>query len=96
MLTYYIYGSTNRSKKYDIYDNNDKKLLSFGATGYYDFPTHQDEARKERYIKRHQKEDWTDLNKAGTWARFILWNKPTMNESILDMEHRFKIKIITH
>ena len=95
MNTYHIWGSTNKSKKYDIY-YNDKKLLSFGATGYSDFPTHQDEARKERYIKRHQKEDWTDLNKAGAWAKGVLWNKPTIRESILDMEHRFKIKIITH
>ena len=96
MLTYHICRSSNKSKKYDIYSDDDEKILSFGASGYSDFPTHNDEARKERYIKRHKKEDWDDINKAGTWARFILWNKPTIRESILDMEHRFKIKIISH
>ena len=96
MLTYHIWRSTNKNKKYDVYSIDGEKILSFGASGYSDFPTHQDEARKERYIKRHQKEVWGDINKSGTWARFILWNKPTIRESILDMEHRFKIKIITH
>jgi hypothetical protein len=95
MTTFILHNSKSKSKKYDVYEYNTlKKVISFGASEYSDYPTHKDEARKEQYLKRHQKEDWNDLNKAGTWARFILWNKPTIRESILDMEHRFKIKII--
>jgi len=80
----------------------DKKLLAvspdgfkihFGASGYADYTTHKDEKRKMQYMERHKKEDWTDLYKAGTWARFILWNKKTLSDSIRDMENKFGIKI---
>jgi len=96
MTIFILNKSKSKSKKYDVYEYNTlKKVVSFGASGYSDYPTHKDEARKERYLKRHQKEDHGDLSKAGTWARFILWNKPSLEESILDMEHRFRIKILT-
>ena len=78
------------------------KVIYFGQTGYRDFtlmsanpeikegePNHI----KEIYLKRHKAEDWSDLSKAGCWARYILWNLPTMEESARDMEDRFNIKI---
>lgn len=49
---------------------------------------------KEIYLKRHGKEDWTDLKKAGTWSRYITWNKPTMEESAKDMSEKFGIRIL--
>jgi hypothetical protein len=33
------------------------------------------------------------LDMAGTWALYILWNKPTLEESIRDMENKFGINI---
>ena len=70
------------------------KSLHFGAKGYQDYLIHKDDNRKENYIKRHQvNEDWSDLTKAGTFSRFLLWNKPSLSDSIKDMEKRFKIKI---
>jgi hypothetical protein len=72
---------------------NGKKIW-FGAAGYEDYTMHKNPARKFRYITRHSiREDWTDLGKSGTWARFILWNKPTLEESARDMEKQFNIKI---
>ena len=78
------------------------KVIYFGQSGYRDFtlmsanpeikegePNHI----KEIYLKRHKGEDWSDLSKAGSWARYILWNLPTMEESARDMEDRFNIKI---
>mgnify|MGYP003681829816 CR=1 FL=1 len=47
--------------------------------------------------RKHKKnEDWTKsgLHSSGFWARWILWNLPTISESIKDVEKRFKIKII--
>lgn len=66
----------------------------FGATGYSDFTIHKDEERKQRYIARHEKnENWNDLRTAGTWSRFILWNRPTIKESIKNMETKFYVKM---
>jgi hypothetical protein len=97
-----LYNSKLPTKKYDAiiyyYDSNkiiNQKKINFGAKGYSDYTIHKDPKRKDNYIKRHQvNEDWSDLEKAGTWSRYILWNKPTLNQSIKDMEQRFKVKII--
>jgi hypothetical protein len=89
---YYLYRSTRKGKKLMVIHKG--KTIHFGATDYEDFIIHKDEARKSRYINRHSGEDWDDLNKAGSWARWILWNLPTLKDSIKDMEKRFNIRII--
>jgi hypothetical protein len=69
-----------------------EKIVHFGAKGYDDFTTSLSEVKKEAYIKRHQvREDWKDPYKAGTLSRYILWNKPTIKESITDYKKRFKL-----
>lgn len=78
------------------------KVVYFGQTGYRDFTLMsanpdikegEPEHIKQIYLKRHGKEDWSDLSKAGCWSKWILWNLPTMEESARDMEDRFNIKI---
>jgi len=91
-MYYFLKESTRKGKKYNI-TLPDNKIVHFGAIGYEDYTMHHDDERKDRYISRHKKEDWTDLSKAGTWSRYILWNKKTLNSSIDDMEDRFDIKI---
>ena len=84
--------STNSDKKYDAYVEG--KKVSFGARGFSDFTQHKDEERKQRYIDRHRKnENWNDLKTAGAWSKGILWNKPTIRESIASMEKKFNIDI---
>jgi hypothetical protein len=55
-----------------------------------------DDEKKARYIARHQaREDWNNpFSGAGFWARWILWNKPTLQSSVNDTKERFGIKII--
>ena len=68
-----------------------KTTVAFGSKPYSDMLQHKDEARKKLYINRHAKnEDWTDPLTAGFWARWILWNKPTLLDSIEDVNKRFK------
>lgn len=86
-----LYKLKNHKKKFKAV--TPKKTIYFGASGYSDFTKHKDEERKKRYLARHRKENWNTLYKAGTWARYILWNKPTLKESIKNMEKKFKIKI---
>ena len=87
-----ITPSKNKLKKFDATING-TKTISFGARGMSDFTIHKDEARKNLYINRHRKrEDWGNAYSAGVSNRWVLWNKPTLKESIEDMNDRFKDK----
>lgn len=84
--------SSNPDKKYDAFVEG--KKVSFGAKGYSDFTQHKDNERKQRYLDRHRKnENWNDITTAGSFSRWILWNKPTLKESIKSMESKFNIDI---
>lgn len=92
-----IKKSTNPKKKYDaIFSSKDTKRtkkVSFGQAGASDFPSHKDEARKQRYLERHRKrERWDKPTTAGSLSRYILWNKPTLRASIIDYKSRFNFK----
>ena len=77
-------------KKFDAIINN-KKTIPFGASGMSDYTKHKDIERKNRYINRHKKnENWNDPLTAGFYSKNILWNKPTLNESIKDINKTFK------
>ena len=51
------------------------------------------EKRRANYLKRHANEDWTDETTAGFWARWLLWNKPTIAASIRDATRRFGLDV---
>ena len=93
MKEYLISVSENPKKKYDVV-TPECKVIRFGDSEHQDFTMHKDKARKELYLARHNsRENWEDLNKAGAWSRFLLWNKPTLKGSIRDMEQKFNIRI---
>ena len=76
--------------------NVDGKIIHFGAEGYSDMTKHKDPERKQRYIDRHSKqEDWTKsgIQTPGFWSRWLLWNKPTLQESKQDIQKRFGISV---
>jgi hypothetical protein len=55
-----------------------------------DFTIHKDPERKKDILHRHSKnEDWNNPLTAGFYSRWILWNKPTITESIRDTNRRF-------
>ena len=92
-----IKKSSNPKKKYDaIFSSKDTKRtkkVSFGQAGASDFLSHKDEARKQRYQDRHRKrERWDIPTTAGSLARYVLWNKPTLQASIIDYKDRFNFK----
>jgi hypothetical protein len=68
--------------------------VNFGAKGYSDYTVHKDHERKQRYIKRHvSRENWTasGVLTPGFWSRWVLWNLPTLRQSISDTKKRFKL-----
>ena len=76
-------------------DGDKVKTVHFGAKGFEDYTTHKDESRKLRYLSRHKSgEDWgkSGVYTAGFWSRWVLWNKPTITESIADVKSRFNIE----
>ena len=74
-----------------------KKTVHFGASGYSDYTLHKDDDRKDKYIQRHKKnENWNDIKTAGFYAKRSLWNKPTIQESIKDINKKYKNINITY
>ena len=97
MKLYILEESQNPSKKYSVIRLNPSlKYISFGQRGANDFTISRDEDKKRNYLARHKpNENWENSDTAGFWARWLLWNKPSLEESIHDIESRFPtIKIV--
>jgi hypothetical protein len=48
--------------------------------------------KKDAYLARHIKnESWDKPQTAGSLSRYILWNKPTLNDSIADFKKKFNL-----
>ena len=93
--TIYLSPSSKKGKKWMVLV--DGKTVHFGAEGYEDYTIHKDPERMERYVNRHKaKENWNKSGIAtpGFWSRWLIWNKPSFNASLKDIEKRFKVKII--
>ena len=86
-----IVPATDSKHKYTaIFD--DGKKTSFGAKGYDDYTQHHDPERRDRYRKRHHKDLATnDPRRAGYLSYYLLWNLPTLEESIRDYKRRFNV-----
>ena len=70
-----------------------KKTVRFGDSKYQDFTAHKDHDRKQRYIDRHRKnESWgkDGVDTAGFYSKHILWNKPTIQASVADLNNKDK------
>jgi hypothetical protein len=98
MDDYYLEKSSRKDKKYMVSFINKKtkkvNSIHFGQAGANDYTITGDEEAKKRYINRHKKnEDWSDLSKAGTWSRYILWGEKTLRDSIQKMEDKFNVNI---
>lgn len=95
MNTYALLPSNKKDKKWMVITPDGKKVIHFGNSNYEDMTIHGDESRKTAYLNRHRKrENWDNLNTAGCWSRWLLWQYPSLNKSIKEMEKRFKINII--
>jgi len=95
MNKYILKKSNRKDKKYMVLIDN--KKIHFGQKGFTDYTINKKPEKKDLYISRHKKrENWnkSGIETAGFWAKHILWNKPTLRESISDTEKKFNINII--
>lgn len=91
-MVQFFHANDKKHKYVAVFD--DGTHTSFGALGYEDFTQHNDPKRKHLYILRHWKhENWSDPKTAGALSRWILWNKPTLEESIQDYIKRFHMHL---
>jgi len=82
----------NESKRFKAYFS-DGKTARFGQTNPKKgtFIDHKDKELKKNYIKRHLKDlETNDYKKPGFLSMFLLWNKPTLRESVKDFNRRIK------
>jgi len=87
-----IIRSSKADKKYMAMFNinGKKKTIHFGQSGADDYTITKDKQQKKRYLDRHRaNENWNDPLTAGALSRWILWNKPTITDSIADYKKRF-------
>lgn len=99
----YILKPSNKKEKKLMIITPSGRTIHFGSKGCGDFIKYSKrdydlaDMKKESYIKRHSKlnENWSEkgLETAGFWARWILWNKRTLQSSIDDVNKRFNIII---
>ena len=76
-------------------DNGRTRTVHFGSAGARDYTQHRDPVRKQRYLSRHApREDWDNPMTAGALSRWVLWNKETLNDSIVDYMHRFDMALV--
>ena len=87
-----IQKSNNQNKKITAVINNDKKI-HFGDSKYQDFTKHKDPERKKAYLARHKKDNFNNPNYAGFYATNLLWNKPTLKESIKNTNEKYNLNI---
>jgi hypothetical protein len=84
--------------------NVNGKKVYFGAVKpdgipYSDYTEHKSPIRKEHYIARHEKREkhlWgiDGITTPSWWARWVLWNKPSLKQSIDDINQRFHLNIV--
>lgn len=90
-----VTASKNEKKRYDAHfkkDDGKIKVVSFGSADHENFTIHKNEKRKRAYLARHKKDLLTkDATRAGYLSYYLLWNKPTLKESIKDYKTRFNL-----
>jgi hypothetical protein len=66
-----VHPSSRKDKKYMVFDG--KKMVHFGQMGYFDFTSHNDKERRERFRKRNNK--WKNSPKySPAWlSYYLLW-----------------------
>lgn len=94
-----IKPSTSKDKKLMaiFYNKNKQKIktVHFGQSGASDYTIHKDEARKNKYIDRHEKnEDWKAPMTAGALSRWLLWSETSLKLAISKYLSKFNLKLL--
>lgn len=91
-----VVKSDRKEKRFTaiFFDGKKEKKVHFGLKNPKKgtFIDHKDETLKKNYRARHQKDLKTnDPLRPGYLSYYLLWNKPTLKESIEDYKKRFSL-----
>ena len=92
-----VIPSTRKDKKLmAIFEVNYNTLykIHFGSKFRKTFIDHRDLKKKANYMKRHialGTEDYEDPLTPASLSMFLLWNKPTLEESLEDFKKKFNL-----
>ena len=81
---------SNKNDKKFTAKIDDKKTIHFGAKLYEDYTHHKDDKIKKAYLARHKHDNAQNPLYPSFYATNLLWNKPTLKESIVDINRKYK------
>ena len=81
---YRLYPSNIKTKRYTIYVPKGDKLvkIDFGSSQHENYTMHKDPERKRLYRLRHKNDNLSDPYSPGYWSWWVLWNKPSLADSL--------------
>ncbi len=92
----------DKKLKMEFFNKEKKKIKTsqFGSKPNKDYTIYNKEVgikkaneERKKYDARHKvREDWTAPTTNGALAKWLLWNKPTLDASFKDYLKRFKFK----
>ena len=82
--------STRKDKKWMAEFDTDK-VVHFGARGMDDYTLTKDKEQRERYRSRHASGKTAKPDTADALAYYLLWNKPTLQESIKQYKKKYNL-----
>ena len=82
--------STRKDKKWMAEFDTDK-VVHFGARGMDDYTLTKNKDQRERYRARHASGKTAKPDTADALAYYLLWNKPTLQESIKEFKKKYNI-----
>lgn len=87
-----LYSSKLKGKRYTIYvpKGNRSMKIDFGSSDHDNYTIHKDPERKRLYQIRHKNDHISDPYSAGFWSWWVLWNKPSLHDSLKDAITRGK------
>jgi len=90
----YLLPSPLKTKKWRAMFS-DGTHTDFGSKGMDDFTITKDVSQRDRYLKRHRKnENWSDPRSAGSLSKHILWGESTaLHQNLADFKRKFFGKI---
>jgi hypothetical protein len=101
VLSVKLFRSPLKTKKYRAvfyedgveFDYTDFGAIRVSGEPYEDYTMHKDDERKANYLARHEPtENWNDPYSPGALSKWVLWNKPTLEESWNDYKRRFNFQ----
>ena len=86
-----IQKSDIANKKFTAIINN--KKIHFGDSRYSDYTLTKDDKKKKAYLARHKHDYFNNPNYASFYSTNLLWNKPTLKESIKATNDKYNVNI---